>query len=318
MQTAPPRQLFYVTIALTLAVTAIADSVTPWASPVHPYRVRVQLDRPVSGPARLELEPQAVIDAVADVAVDQLDQESFAFEKAALVDPETGRVVGRFQLVPTGPPLEIDGSFAGLRAGQSPWSGFDPARMRFETVELAGETTDALMVSHDTLVNGQLTQPVGLQPGSRYLLEYWITMDPDDYVPGVVITDPRLSLFADQPHSYFNKMPAFGQWARQRVIVRPSSDESQLTITHAFTGRGGVANLNLRPVAWQFVLEPDRPVQALDLYVMARAGHRLTVPTEALIAESPSKPRVAVTLGEAQSQPLNPDGVLVSAEGVQA
>ena len=107
-----------------LAVTEAADS--PWTVAANPYRIGLKLERPIAGPAVIALDPKRIIETVAAVAVDQINQETFAFEKAVLVNPHTGKTVGRFRLVHTGNPIEIDGSFMRLQGGETSWSGFVP------------------------------------------------------------------------------------------------------------------------------------------------------------------------------------------------
>lgn len=319
-----PRSLAVATlIGAAVFVSSVHAESNDWAMPENPYRVALQLDEPLSSPAALDLDVQPIIDAVAAVAVDQVNHDTFAFERAVLVNPETGATVGRFELMREDQPLEIDGSFDGLREGKSPWYGFMKDKMRFKAVRLGGERKIALMIEEEKVINAKMQQTVQLTPGQRYLLEYWIMMDPTDNSMGVMINDPDLVLFAQLPHSYFKRLPPAGKWVQQRVIFRPRVEKAQielrptpedawLQVTHAFVGEGGVADIRLQPAAWRLVVEPDQPLEKLDLYVMARAGHRFTAMNEGLIGENPPRDRVAASVGSAVSQPLNPDGVLVS------
>lgn len=290
-----------------------------WASPAHPYRVSLTLERPADAPAVIDLPTGAILDAAAGVSVDRLDQDSFAFENAVLINPATGAAVGHCRLVRSVPALDIDGAFAALRGGGSPWTGFDAGSMFFEAVEIDGNPADALMLSHDEFANRKLTQPVELEADRRYLLDYWITMDPRDYAPTVAVRDPRRSLFNEQPHSYVAKLTPPGRWVRQRKIIRPASDTSQLEVAHSFTGRAGVAELRLQPVEWRLIVEPDAPTDRLDLYFMARAGHRLTIPTDELIRENPPAARLAAeSIGGLETHGLNPEAVRVAGDGIEA
>jgi len=318
--------------ALMVCMWWVASAVAadrPWASPDHPYRVTIQLADEIARPTTLALDAADVIARLAEVSVDQMDTETFAFKNAVAVNARTGRTVGRFQLVDAGEPFAIDGTFAGLRDGKSPWEGFEPQRMRLEPVELDGQSHTALMINDEAFRNVRLRQVVSLIPGERYLLEYWLMMDNEVNEMGVMLNNPRLALFAQVPHSYFNKMPPRGEWAHYRVIFQPEAPEAQLEVRpvptdayldvhHAFIGRGGVADLRLRRVAWRLVVEPDEPTDELVLYAMARAGHRLTVPTDALIASDPPAETVAAQLGSVEAQRLNPDGVMVSYGNVTA
>lgn len=325
-----PRSLAATSLigAAVMAPLVHAES-ADWAVPENPYRVSIQLDEPVSSPAALDLDAQPIIDAVAAIAVDQVNHETFAFEKAVLVNPETGVTVGRFELMREDEPMEIDGSFRGLREGKSPWYGFDKNKMRFKRIELGGRSEVALMIEEEKVINAKMQQTVQLTPGRRYLLEYWIMMDPKDNSMGVMINDPDLVLFGQLPHSYFNRLPPAGEWVRQQVVfqprvekaqieVRPTPEDAWLQVTHAFVGKGGVADIRLQPAAWRLVVEPDQPLEKLDLYVMARAGHRFTTMHDGLIADDPPTDRVAASVGESVMQPLNPEGVLVSGDGLSA
>lgn len=83
-----PRSLAATSLigAAVMAPLVHAES-ADWAVPENPYRVSIQLDEPVSSPAALDLDAQPIIDAVAAIAVDQVNHETFAFEKAVLVNP---------------------------------------------------------------------------------------------------------------------------------------------------------------------------------------------------------------------------------------
>lgn len=300
-----------------------------WHDPASPYRLKLSLDKAVSGPTVIELSQQQLIDALGEVAVDIVDTVNLPYDRLKLIDPATGETVGGFKLVRQGKPFEIDGDFSGLRRGESPWLGYTPDTMRFERGTLGGETRTALIITKEKVANQKLQQTVSLTPGHRYLLEYWIRMDMQDNLAGVMLYDPDLALFAQQPHSYINKMPPRGRWERRQMLfrpkveraelaVRPDPEDAYLRVTHAFVGTAGVADLRLQEVAWELVLDADRPVQELELYAVARAGHHLTAPTPDVILDRAPASTVDVAQIEADRQDLNPEAVLVESGGVRA
>jgi len=297
-----------------------------WSSAPHPYRLTLKLERSVSQPAVLALDAQAIINAIAPVAVDQLNQDTLAFERAVLVNPHTGATVGRFRLMDAGPPLDIDGSFERLREGRPPWLGFRPERMRFQSVRLDDRPRQALMIREEAIANVRISQTVRLEPNRQYLLDYWIMCDPSDSHMDVMLHHPDLTLFSPVYHSYVMRMPPPGRWQRERVLFRPQPTRAghtgpldiDLRITHAFIGQGGVAAMSLRPVAWRLVVEPDRPLEELVLYVSARAGHRMTVPTDELIARTMPRHTVNAVVGVPRVQTLNEGAVRVASGDVVA
>lgn len=286
-----------------------------WHLPAHPYRVQLKLDQPAQGLRVVDIDAHELVQAAAEAAIDRVNFDTFAFERALAVDADTGKVVGRFQLMPVASPLEIDGSFISLGQQNSQWNGFDAQHMTLETVELAGANVASLMVEKRKLANTKLTQRVNLTPGRFYLLSYWLMSDPAEFTLSVMLNDPSMKLFAEVPHSYINKMPPRGKWAKQNVLFQPrlkndapmQSTESQpfnLDITCAFIGRAGVADMQLQPVAWRLVLDTAKPVDELLLYTTARAGHRFTQPTEAMILHRTATPVQAEITGAAM-QPFN-------------
>jgi len=313
-------------LTFTLTSPTLADA---WVSAEHPYRLQIELDQSLEQPAVLDISSQQVIDALQPVGVDQIDQETLAFEKTVLVNPDTGKVVGRFELVRVDEPLEIDGTFSDLRDGRKTWSGYRPDRMQIKPMKLGGETVQALTITEEKVTNVKLQQQVQLTPGDRYLLEYWLMNDTQDNQMGVMFNDPELRLFAQLPHSYFNKMPPRGEWARYQVIFRPKVPKTRLQVrpipedaffqlTYAFDGRGGVADLRLQRVDWRLVVEPDQPLYRVEAYLIARAGHRLTEPNDDLIAQDLPEHTATIKQTRAQLQPLNPGGVLVDAGSASA
>lgn len=320
----PNRVRVLLTVVVCLAsanAVEVADG-AGWAIADCPYRVRLRLDAPLVGSAVLRPRMTELLEQLSAVSVDQLTEESFAFEKAVLVDPRNGHAVGRFKLIRAGEPLMIDGSFTGLRSGSSPWQGAPPEQMEIKTVQIDGAERTALLLESDQVRNAKLTQPVELTPGERYLLDYWIMMDPQENELSVMINDPRRALFAELPHSYVSRMPPRGQWEHRWVqFVAPAetspsagaeSVACHLDVNYSFAGRGGIAEMRLQPVQWRLFVESDEPVETLDLYAMARAGHRLTVPQEDRIAAPDGRAERDASWSQPESQPLNRSSALAT------
>lgn len=317
---------------LTLGLLLVAECVAAdiaWRAPACPYRARVRLARPVDAPVVLSLDAQEIIDAVAAVAVDQVNQETFAFERAVAVNPSTGAIVGRFHLMADGSEIDVDGAFAGLQSGKSPWLGFAPAKMSFAEVDLDGSPATALLIEEKQISNSRLQQRVQLAPRQRYLLDYWVMMDAQDNELSVMLHRPELQLFSNIRHSYFPRMPPQGRWARNRVIFRPEPAneeeasvrapvEADLEISHAIIGRAGVSRLSLRPVAWRLVVEPDEPLEEICLYAIARAGHRFTTLSSQQLHEDDKADSVNARVQDVQVQSLNPQGVVVTSGETEA
>ncbi|MBL4700972.1 MAG: hypothetical protein JKX85_06925 [Phycisphaeraceae bacterium] len=275
--------------------SALADN-SNWVVEANPYRIQIKHGQKISKKSVLAIDPKVIIDQVSGVAVDQ-------------VNPHTGAQVGRFQLIRVGKPFDVDGSFRKFQKGHSPWLGFEKNKMAFKPVELEGKQHRALMITKKKIANSRIQQKVRFANGKFYLLEYWIMMEPITNGITVTVKDPALRLFSHVPHSYYNKMPPYGQWASRSVLFYPrhrrgeppvQTDPLSLQITHPFTGHAGVADIRLQEVAWRLIVEPDEAIDKLDLYMMARAGHRLTVPTEALIAPSHRRRVVLAKLGKAE------------------
>jgi hypothetical protein len=289
-----------------------------WKIASHPYRVQIKLGNSASGRAAINVDVNKLIKQLAEEGVDQSSEETFAYEKAVLVDPLSGKVVGGFKLVKQGKSMPIDGDFSGLANGKSPWVGFNPSQMKLESVECQGNPCTALLIKEEEVGNKKVSQPVTLTRDQNYLLEYWIMMDTQDNEIGVMINDPSKQLFAQVPHSYYNKMPPVGEWAQNHVLFRPELDPdaggqlaASLEVSHAFVGKGGVANLRLQPVEWQLVANTSEPVEALDLYLIGRAGHRFTEIEPEIIANG-TEDSIEASLGELQTQDINPEAILVT------
>jgi hypothetical protein len=315
------RLLLYLrllTVWICLSICGIAWSAASgneWKVSTHPYRASLKLPKKIEGPTLVKVDVAELLEKVGEVAVDQINEETFAFERAVVVNPRTNNVVGRFVLVREDKPFDVDGDFAKLKEGKAPWIGFSPQKMTFEEVHLGEQPLTALMIEEQQIANAKLEQLVELEPGRNYLLEYWIMMEAKDNEMDVMLHHPEHVLFSQVAHSYSNRLPPHGEWTRKQVLFRPQakgeSMEARLQISHAFIGRGGVADLKLQPVAWKLAIEPDEPVEDLQVYGIARAGHRLTVPSDEMIATEDVE-TVSCEMGEAESQNINKDGILIS------
>jgi hypothetical protein len=302
---------------------SIARAENDWQVSSHPYRIQLRLSESIEEPTAVAVDINKLLEKLRKVSVDQLNEETFAFERGVVVNPHSGKAIGRFELVREDKPFDVDGDYAKLQQGNGPWIGFSPAKMKFDAVQIGEQTRTALMIEEQQIANAKLYQPVKLEPGRNYLLEYWIMMEAKDNEMDVMIHHPEHRLFSQAAHSYVNRLPPEGKWTKQRMLFRPQestvesdskreSIETHLQISHAFIGRGGVADLQLQPVAWKLAIEPDEPVEEVHLYGMARAGHRLAVPTDEILGSAEPRESINCEFGEAERQDLNEDAIIVS------
>jgi hypothetical protein len=314
--------IFLLMMGTTAFSSASAGAAMPgdWSQRSFPYRVRITLDRAIKGSAAIDLQPQTLLEALRPVSVDVTVLDTFAFEKAMLVDSATGQRVGGFHLTPVGKPLEIDGNFEAYAAkANSPWKPYGAWAANLQPIIHAGKSFNALWIAPKKITNSGLRQGLTLEPGAFYLLEYQINSDPIDNNLGIQIIDPKKRLFAEEHHSYRDKLTPTGQWTTQRVLYRPDIAKPDLRIVAAFTGRCGIGAIRLQKVALALTAALPAATDRLDLYCMMRAGHRLPVPTEALAARTPPSGTMAkVRSLKAEAADLNPDAVAVESNGVRA
>ena len=275
-----------------------------WASSFHPYRVRLSLGRPIAGKVVIDLAPNVLLSKLAPVCVDQLSIDTFAFEKAVLINPNTGKPVGGFRLVPAGDVLPIDGGFTGMLAGKKqPWFPFGrPAKGKASRVSVAGASFDAMWINSKIIDNSGYAQKLSLNPAALYLLDYWVYADP--YNVNLQIVDPAKRFYANEHHSYYPELTAAGRWTLQRVLYRPQVPDVWLKLTCGL-GRAGIGGATLRKTAMVLIADLPTQVDALDLYCVMRAGHRLPQMTDELwLAKAPAK-RVTVSNVKASAHRLN-------------
>lgn len=290
-----------------------------WVVKDAPYRVQMTLDQQAAGEFAVEVSPAQLIEAISEIAIDRVDLRNFAFEKAVLVDDRTGQVVGGFQLVREDQPLEIDGNFAGVKEGASPWYGYQSLgdSLTFVDETIKGKAVRGIRVVRDKIANQKLSQSVQLEQDAFYLLQYMVYSDPTDSNIGIGLYDPKLRLFADLPRSYLSVLTPENQWLERARLFYASIEKPSLNVGLAYVGDCGIANVQLQKVRWQLVVHADKPVQELSLYYTARAGHRFTAPDLAQVrASDVAMPTVKAGLTSAAYRGLNPRGVEMSSDGL--
>ena len=220
----------------------------PWADPFYPYRLVVELAETNSGPTAIDLDLDLALERLAEVSADVAGPDTFAFENAVLVNPATGSEVGRFHLHRLGDAIPVEGDFQALASGEdSAWVSFGlRSGYQVEDIAYEGETLPALMVDRDAFVNCGFDQRVTLEPGATYLLEYLRFSDSEQGGIYVALRNPEKRLFAQEHHSYYNKLPPRATWTPYRVFYRPSIAEPHIRIGAAFTGRCGIAGIRRR------------------------------------------------------------------------
>jgi hypothetical protein len=312
MNTEMRIQRFFVA-GIILMLAGSLSAAENWLDAFYPYRLNLKTDSPVQGNVALDIELPAVVDALRPVCVDALREETLALDKALLVDPAKG-VVGGFKLVATGQPIEIDGQFAQWKNGSasSPW-GAKSDSVTLEEIQFEGNSFTALRATGTEVANRRAAQALKLTPGQLYLLEYWINTESTDETLSIGIENPAKRIFAQLPHSYYNKMTPTGQWVQQRVLYQADVDVAELRIGLGFVGTAAIGDIRLTPVKWQIVANLDQPASELDLYMVLTAGHRLTQPNESPVAADSVAKVVSAQIVSAESADLNPDGVLIDA-----
>ncbi len=64
-----------------------------WFDAFYPYRLSIQLKQPAQGRIAIDLEPKALMEALRPHAIDVLNDDTFAYEKAILVDPTARKAI---------------------------------------------------------------------------------------------------------------------------------------------------------------------------------------------------------------------------------
>lgn len=317
------RSRLFCTLILTVTasfgsrVAASPESVaSPWADETYPYRVSIQLDKEVSGSVQLDLRIDDLIEQLRTVSVDVADLDTLAFENAVLVDPATGKAVGGFKIDPVRRVDIAPWPTAGERGGA--WSSFGGPPGQPATIEDGGETFDGMWIESDKIINRGWIHKLKLKPEALYHLQYRVYSEPIDNNISVSIMDPEKRLFVDEHHSYYPTLTPKATWTTRRVLVNPAKSDVELRIGTAFTGRCGVGDLTLDYVRMRLFADLPTATDRLALYALMRAGHRLPVPTEAMLDLPRNARRVGVKSLTAEAADLNPDAVMVEDAGVKA
>ena len=293
---------------------ADARGAQDWADRFYPYRLRLELGQSAGGRVAIDLGPERCVESLRSVSVDVTDTDTFAFEKAVLVDPATGQRVGEYRLERVGDPLVRDPVFATLDKKDSPWFRTGGgSQLSVEAATAGDREFPALWATQEDIANRRLEQKLKLVPDAFYLLEYRLYADVIDNCIAAGIYDPAKRLFAEQHCSYRNALPSRRTWTAYRVLYQPDVADVALRIGLAFTGTAAAGDVRLQRVQWRLTADLPQPADRLDLYCALRAGHRLPLPDETMEIAAPAEVRVSRLTPEAQ--PLNDAGVALETGG---
>ena len=317
-----PILIFSMALSATICITvapAIAENLN-WFDNYYPYRVEINLDGEYEGKAALNVSANELIKSLADAVPDVVNLDSFNFEKALLVDPASNKVVGGFKIVPESKNLIQHGDFDPLiDMPSSSWKRFNPAQMKIKPIEYAGRKLNALWVTNDTIKNAWVSQPLNLEVRQFYLLRYLVYEDMVNGTMGVAVYNPRKWYFSFHPCSYEKVLQPEKQWTPSLLLYLAPVPEVEVRISAGFIGTGAVTDISLQKVSWKLLVDLSRKTNKLHLYYVPRAGHRFTVPTDKLIADAEAFGNIAEVKSIApRVQHLNPDGVLVKGDAVEA
>lgn len=317
------RSSLFCTLILTLTAAIAARAAEPsgavasaWADESYPYRVSIELDKEATGSVQLNLRIDDLIEHLRSVSVDVADIDTLAFENAILVDPATGQTVGGFKIDPVSRVDIAPWPTAGDRGGA--WGSYGGPPGQPAQIEDAGEMFDGMWIESDKVVNRGWSYKLKLKPKGLYYLTYRVYSEPIDNNIAVTIMDPKKRRFVDEHHSYYPTLTPKAQWTTRRVLVQPDKSDVELRIGTAFTGRCGVGDLTLDYARMRLFADLPQATDRLELYVVMRAGHRLPVPTDAMLDVPRRAKRVGVKSMTAASADLNPDAVMVEDAGVKA
>ena len=300
------------------ATSAIANE-EEWFDDFYPYRIEINLDGEYQGRFAVDLSPDQIMDALAKVCPDFVDIKSFAFEKAALVDPASNEAVGGFKIIPEGENLALHGDFdLSVGISKSPWRGFDPENMWINTVAQGNKKFNALWVSRETFSNPKMEQPLALDVGSFYLLEYMIYHDLVLPAMSVGIYNPEKKYFARLPATYSSTLKPHKQWTKCSQLYLADTAKPYLKINMSFVGKCGTGDINLHKVALKLVADVPRKTSKLHLYYVARAGAVISAPSEDMKLPGSDLETAKAKDFRSQCFDFNPGGVVAEGKYVKA
>ena len=244
------------------------------------YKVKVKLSAPTSGEVELGLPVDQLMEAIQKLSPEIVTERDFAYEKAILVDPQSGKEVGGYALEVAEGNLLLNGELMPAKDGSLPgWTGFDPASMEVKSETFGEGSHPALYVEKTTITNSRLAQSVRLKPESWYLLKHWQWRDGSDNPIVVQAVDPRKRLFRRDFSSFIPAYVPPRQWVFSEELLLPRQNINEVEISTAFAGRQGVSAISLESVRWVLRANLPSTTDVLDLYLVGRAGHILTAPS---------------------------------------
>ena len=171
-----------------------------------------------------------------------------------------------------------------------------------------------MWVQSEHVRNTKFHQPLTVEVGDLYLLEYQVYMDTLDNPLTVTIDNPGKSFWPQLHASYLPVLTPPAQWVERRMLVRPQVTPAQLTVWTGLEGRAGLAAMRLRPVRWRLMAQLPQRVTTLHLYAVTRDGHRMTRPDSVRLDAGGGATRVMVASSVAQRFDVNPHGVLIQGD----
>ncbi len=296
------KKLTIIGIALLTQIGAGQAAESIWPDPLSMYRAEIKLGKQVSGEVEIALPIESILAAARAMSPELVEARDFAFEKVILVDPGSGKIVGRFELAVDQKDLLINGDLQLGEDGMLPgWSGFDPPSME-QSSAMVGETQrSVLFIKKAVFTNSRLSQVVRLKAGSWYLFQHWQWRDGSDSPIIVQAIDPEKRLFRRDFSSF---VPAYlppGEWVFNEELLLPRKNLIDVEISTAYVGRQGTSALSLQSVRWVLKADLPTPTDTLEMYWVGRAGHILTTPGS-VGRVSKSLPTVAAEISGAESR----------------
>jgi len=305
-------------IVLTMLPLTPGRGTEEWADRFYPYRLRLALDEPATGRVAIALGPEECVAALREVSVDVTETDTFAFEKAVLVDPQTGQQVGGYRLACIGSSLVKDPAFGTLDAKGSPWFRCGGgAELSVRPAAAGDHAFSALWATQTNIANRKLVQKLQVVPGAFYVMGYRLYADVIDNCMVAGIYNPAKRLFAEEHRSYRNILPPPRTWTSYRVLYQPDVPDVELRIGLAFTGTCAAGDIGLQRVQWRLVADLTQPARKLDLYCVLRAGHRLPIPDEAMEVTGVPDAEMPIARVRPQALPLNASGIAIEQDGMR-
>lgn len=281
-----------------------------WGDVFYDYRVRMDFEQPISGRVKIAFSPRQLADLLSAISPEPMDIRALPFERCVLVDRATGKNVGKFELQTSGDNLVKNADFSLENEKLEGWSGFTPASMKVETLTIEGRSLNALTVRNETFSNSRVSQPIALELGGAYALSFWRRSSVGDASINATLIDPGKRLYADHFQSYKKYLTPPNVWQREVVLHDAQVTDARLDIFTGFAGSGSIAGIELHKAEWNLVADVGVPSSGLDLYLSARAGHRLTTLKPEMLASETMEATATPVKIVAEIRPENESGFL--------